>query len=362
MANFFIFTFHCLRALLTLLKPGGAKTLIAENALLRSQLITVNQRRRRAPNLNSWTRLGFAFLTSLIRPKRLSKLGIIIKPSTLLKLHKALIKRKYRALFSTKSKRKPGPAGPSQEVINAILEMKKRNPRFGCRRIAMQVSSMFGISIDKDIVWRVLSKHYKPTSDDDGVSWLTFIGHMIDSLWSVDFFRCESIVLKSHWIMVIMDQYTRRIIGFAVHPGDLDGITICCLFNKIISNKQLPKYLSSDNDPLFKFQRWEANLRILEIQEIKSIPYTPTSHPFVERLIRIGRNELLDHTLFWTDSDLQSKLTQFQQYFNKHRTHMGLNGDIPANITQSKKSNVIDINNYRWKSHCRGLFQLPIAA
>jgi hypothetical protein len=32
-------------------------------------------------------------------------------------------------------------------------------------------------------------------------------------LWSVDFFRCESILLKSYWIMVVMDVFTRRIIG-----------------------------------------------------------------------------------------------------------------------------------------------------
>jgi putative transposase len=29
--------------------------------------------------------------------------------------------------------------------------------------------------------------------------------HAKDSLWNVDLFRCESIVLKSHWVMVVMD-------------------------------------------------------------------------------------------------------------------------------------------------------------
>jgi putative transposase len=117
------------------------------------------------------------------------------------------------ALFSTKSNRKPGPIGPSQELIQAILEMKQRNPRFGCRRIAMQINNIFGFSINKDVVWRILAKHYKPVSNDDGPSWLTFLGNMKDSLWSIDLFRCESILLKSHWVMILMDQYTRRIIN-----------------------------------------------------------------------------------------------------------------------------------------------------
>jgi len=362
MKQFFILTFYFLRTLLILLKPGGAKTLVAENIMLRNQLILISRRRKRAPNLSVWVSLSFAFLTALVYPKRLVRSAIIIKPSMLIKLHKALIKRKYRALFSRKSKRKPGPAGPSQELINAILEMKKRNPRFGCRRIAMQINNTFGVNINKDVVWRILSKNYNPTSNDDGPSWLTFIGDMKDSLWSLDFFRCESISLKTHWVMVLMDQFTRRIIGFAVYQGDLNGVAICVMFNKIISNKKLPRYLSSDNDPLFKFHRWQANLRIRGIEEIKSIPYTPTSHPFVERLIRICRNEVLDQSLFWTDSDLQSKLDRFQHYFNEDRTHMGVKGRTPNQISENKTPNVIDIKNYRWKRHCRSLFQLPIAA
>ena len=97
-------------------------------------------------------------------------------------------------------------------------------------------------------------ERYRP--NDEGPSWLTFIGHTKDSLWSVDLFRAESIHLKSHWVMVILDQFTRRIIGFVTHKGTVNGIDLCCMFNKIISLQKLPSYLSSDNDPLFTFHRW----------------------------------------------------------------------------------------------------------
>ncbi len=72
-----------------------------------------------------------------------------------------------------------------------------------------------------------------------------------------------------------MDKFTRRIIVFGVHAGDVDGIALCCMFSRVISNLSVPQYVSSDNDPLFRYQRWKANLRILQIDEIKSIPYTP---------------------------------------------------------------------------------------
>ena len=108
---------------------------------------------------------------------------------------------------------------------------------------------------------------------------------MKDSLWSVDLFRCESITLKSHWVLVVMDQFTRRIIGFAAHAGDVDGVALCRMFNHIIAGRTPPRYLSSDHDPLFEYHRWQANLRIVDIEEIKTVPYAPVSHPFVERLI-----------------------------------------------------------------------------
>ena len=134
------------------------------------------------------------------------------------------------------------------------------------------------------------------------------------------------------------------------------------MFNKIISKQALPKYLSSDNDPLFQFHRCRANLRILEIDEIKSIPYTPISHPFVERLIGTVRRELLDQILFWTVDDLQNKLDAFQHYFNEIRCHCGIDGISPLHKSNETLSTVIPVDNYRWEKQCRGLFQLPIAA
>ena len=40
---------------------------------------------------------------------------------------------------------------------------------------------------------------------------------------------------------------------------------------------------SAPTMPLFEAHRWEANLRVLEIDEIKTVPHVPMSHPFVER-------------------------------------------------------------------------------
>src|SRR4051794_33965916 len=75
--------------------------------------------------------------------------------------------------------------------------MKRRNPKWGCPRIAQQISLAFGIEVDKDVVRRILSVHYRPQPESAGPSWLTFLGHTKDSLWSCDLFRCESATLSS---------------------------------------------------------------------------------------------------------------------------------------------------------------------
>jgi putative transposase len=271
-----------------------------------------------------------------------------------------LSKRKYRLLFSQNRRRKPGPKGPSTELIRAVVEMKQRNPNWGCPRIAQQIALAFHIHIDKDVVRRILAQHYRPGQDSGGPSWLTFLGHMKDSLWSVDLFRCESATLRSHWVLVVMDQFTRRIIGFGVHAGTVDGAALCRMFNRAIRGQfWLPKYLSSDNDPLYRFHQWQANLRILELKQIKSIPHVPLSHPFVERLIGTLRREYLDHLLFWTTADLENKLLDFRAYFNNHRTHNSLEGQTPDTPTSRP---VVNLCSFRWQPHCRSLYQTPMAA
>src|SRR5438105_11669303 len=171
----------------------------------------------------------------------------------------------------------------------------------------------------KDVVRRILALHYRPWPDANGPSWLTFLGNMKDSLWSLDLFRCESVALRTYCVLVVMDQYTRRIIGFGIQRGVVDGLALCRMFKQAIRGTGLPKYVSSDHDPLYRFHQWEANLRILGVTEIKTVPYTPWSHPFVERLIGTIRRECLDRLLFWTAADLDMKLIAFRDYYNGYR-------------------------------------------
>jgi hypothetical protein len=201
--------------------------------------------------------------------------------------------------------------------------MKQRNLTWGCPRIAQQIALAFDIRIDKDVVRRILTARYHPQPDSVGPSWLTLIGHMKDSLWSLGLFRCESATLRTQGRVGRNTSARITIHGI----GSTSGKT----------------------------------LRVLEVTEIKTVPYVPLSHPFVERLIGTVRREYLDRTLFWTTADLQTKLLDFQHYYNGHRTHAGLHGRPPEPSVDAARP-AASFRSYRWQRHCHGLYQTPIAA
>src|SRR5947209_8918472 len=184
MRDFLVLFLHLIVTVARLARPGGLRSVVAESALVRYQLLILNRGRKRAPNLHAGDRIIAGLCTLFMRRARVLRSAVVLKPATLLHLHSVLRKRKYRMLFSPERRSRPGPKGPDKELIDAVVAMKRRNPKWGCPRIAQQVALAFGVEINKDVVRRVLSVHYRPESNSGGPSCLTFLGHMKDSLWS----------------------------------------------------------------------------------------------------------------------------------------------------------------------------------
>src|SRR5215468_5305326 len=201
MRDIFTLLLHAIVTIIRLGQPGGLRSVVAESILMRHQVLILNRGRKRAPNLRSSDRIIAGLCTLPIRPVRVLRCALVLKPSTLLHFHKLLTKQKYRLLFSPKRVRRPGPKGPTKELINAVVEMKRRNRTWGCKRIAQQIALAFGVDIDKDVVRRILAIHFYPDAGSGGPSWLSFIGHAKDSLWSLDLFRCESAILRTYWVL-----------------------------------------------------------------------------------------------------------------------------------------------------------------
>jgi len=141
---------HLLTTIAKLMGPGGARAVVTDSLLMKQQLLIINRSRKRAPNLSTLDRFLLGFWSLFLNPRHILRAAVIIRPSTLLKFHNLLKQRKYRLLYSASRKGKPGPEGPSPELIQAIVELKQHNPRYGCPRIAQQINKVFGTYIDKD--------------------------------------------------------------------------------------------------------------------------------------------------------------------------------------------------------------------
>src|SRR5207253_4066035 len=87
---------HALATLARLWGPGGIRSVVAESVLIKQQLLILNRSRQRSPNLRTSDRLVAGLCALLIRPARLIRSAIVLRPSTLLSLHQALRNRKYR--------------------------------------------------------------------------------------------------------------------------------------------------------------------------------------------------------------------------------------------------------------------------
>jgi len=137
MRELLILAIHLLLTVAKLCHPGGIRAVVAESLLLKQQLLISNRSRQRAPNLSSLDRFLLGFITLFVSDGRIARVAALVSPVTVFKFQKALIKRKYSLLFSSSARgRRPGPKGPSAELVAAIVELKVRNPRFSCVRIA----------------------------------------------------------------------------------------------------------------------------------------------------------------------------------------------------------------------------------
>ena len=160
MRDVFVLFVHLIVTAFCLMASGGARSVIAESVLLRHQLLVLNRSRQRAPDLRPVDRVVAGLCVGLVRPARLLRSAIVLEPATILNFHRLLVKSKYHELFSPKRNLgKPGPKEPSPELVAAIVETKRRNPRFGYQRIADQIALAFDIPLDNDTARRVLVKH-----------------------------------------------------------------------------------------------------------------------------------------------------------------------------------------------------------
>jgi len=90
MKDLLILLAHLLTTIARLLGSGGAKAVVADSLLMKQQLLIIDRSRQRAPNLSALDRFLLGFWSLFLNPRHLRQAAVIIRTSTLLKLHNLL--------------------------------------------------------------------------------------------------------------------------------------------------------------------------------------------------------------------------------------------------------------------------------
>lgn len=292
--------------------------LIAENALLRQQVIVL-KRQVKQPGLKNRDRLLLVFLASKVRAWRQTLL--LIKPATLLGWHRDL----FRLVWTRKSagrRRKPRVA---PETIALIKRMATENRLWGAERIQGELRKL-DIRLAKRTIQRYM-RAARP-SRPHGQTWSTFLKNHATQVWACDFLPVIDFRFRQLYAFFIMELGSRRVVHLGVthHPTDT---WLAQQLREATPFDQHPKYLIRDNDSKFgpQFARVAAGTGI----KILKTPYrAPKAISFCERFLGSVRRECLDHFLVFGERHLRHILKVYLLYFNHARPHQGLGQRIPV--------------------------------
>ena len=111
-----------LRCLALLCRKDGFKAPDTQNLLPKQRLIVLNRGRQRDTSISSLHRFWLAFFSLFLPARCLQQAAVAFRPSTFLRFKEFLVRQKYKLLFSSGNRSKPGPKGPSREIIAGVIE------------------------------------------------------------------------------------------------------------------------------------------------------------------------------------------------------------------------------------------------
>jgi putative transposase len=272
--------------LATLTDQARSKSeLVAENALLRQQVIILRRQVKR-PTCTKTDRMLLVLLARIVRTWKQAL--FIAQPETLLRWHR----HGFKLFWKYKSRAASTTPRISQETVAMIQEMARDNRMWGAERIRGELLKL-GIRVCK----RTIQKYMRQirATRPRGQRWATFLHNQTGQIWACDFLPVTDLFFRSLFAFFIIDLHSRRVIHVSVTRSPTDAWTAQQL-REATPYGQGPKYLLRDRDSKFgpSFARVAATGGI----KILKTPYhAPRANAICERFLGSVRRECLDHLL-----------------------------------------------------------------
>jgi len=312
---------------------GGAITdvsrnkaaLMAENALLRQQLIVLHRQGKR-PAFMPRDRVLLVLLARLVRGWRSALL--IVRPDTLLRWHRQGYRLVWRARSAAAAKRPQ----VSEETVALIKRIAAENRLWGAERIRGELLKL-GIRVGKRTVQRHMHAERAPHPRRRGQTWATFLHTHAQDIWACDVLPVIDLGFRALFAFFIVDLGSRTVVhvGVTRHPTDA---WVAQQLREATSFGLAPRFLIRDNDGKFgaRFARVAAGSRI---EVLRTPVRTPRANAICERFLGSVRRECLDHLLILHERQLYRVLRTYCSYFNTARLHQGIGQSIPDAVGQA---------------------------
>ncbi len=300
--------------------PGTERSMDVEILVLRHQL-RVLRRRAGAPRLRRWDRVLLTAVSRVL-PRGSWSSSFVVTPSTLLRWHRELVRRKWTYQRNSSTGRPP----LDPDTVELVLRFGRENPRWGCIRIQGELAKL-GIRVSASKIRALLRSHgVGPAPRRSGSSWSEFLRAQAAGIVAIDFFTVETVFLRTLYVLVAIEIRTRRIhlMGVTGHP-DSGWTTQQArnLSSDLAEDDQSLRFVIRDRDAKFT-----ASLDAVFAGDGARVFMTPIRAPkanaFAERWVRTVRHECLDWILILGRRHLHKVVVEYVEHYNRGRPHRGI--------------------------------------
>ncbi len=324
-----------------------------ELLVLRHQ-VKVLQRQVKRPRLHRLDRVLLAAASRAMPRGRWS--SFVVRPETLLRWHRELVRKKWTYRRSGR----PGRPPIEPEVRDLIVRLGRENPRWGYQRIRGELMKL-GIRISATTIRTILLRNgLDPAPRRGGPTWTEFLRSQAAGILATDFFTVETIRLKTLYVLFFIELQTRRVhvVGATAHP-DSSWVTQQARNLAIDERLSRVRFLVRDRDAKFSGP-FDEVLRTEGVRIIRTPIRAPRANAFAERFVGTVRRECLDHVLIYGRRHLERVLQTYVAHYMKERPHRGLGLAVPAGDrtprvrgttrTPVERKDVLGglIHEYRW--------------
>jgi transposase InsO family protein len=309
---------------LALLRPllMGEREKEVEILVLRHQLLVL-QRQVGRPVFTDVDRAVLAGLLHHLPRERLRRLLLLVRPDTILRWHRDLLRRRHSATCVPKRRGRPPTV---RSIRTLVLRLARENPSWGYRRIHGELAAL-GIKVAASTIWEILKEHgIPPAPERTSTTWTDFLRGQAEALLACDLFEVRTLTGARLYVFAVIEHASRRVrvMGVTAHPT---AQWIVRLGRNLVMDLEdagsRARFLIRDRDSKFT-SAFDALLADAGLHVVTTGIRVPRMNSIMERWIQTCRRELLDRTLIWDQRHLLRVLREFETFYNQHRPHRSL--------------------------------------